>query len=158
MVEQDLETLTLKAWLEQIWNAYRRGVPQFGQHAVLVRCMLHHSTWKRYWDSLVMGRTDHDDGLQKAIVHIHNDVTIISQIQSGSPAGVKALSDLLESRGFDEFAIVHTIGVALSEESYFAREHSEEFNVTRYVENAGKYARELLTRPDLTNRARAMTV
>ena len=79
----------------------------------------------------------------------------ITESELLSPAEVKALSDLLEARGVDEFLIVHTIGVALSEESHYAMEHSEEFNVKRYVENASKYARELPMRPDLT-RGRAM--
>jgi hypothetical protein len=155
MGDQDLQSLTLKAWMERTWIAYRRGVPLFGQDAILIKCMLHHTAWRRYWDSLVTGGADHDEAIQNAIVHIHNDVTVLGQIESGNPAEVKNLSDLLASKGFDEFSIVHTIGVALSEQTYSARERREEFSVARYAENAGVYAKELLARPDLKLKAKA---
>jgi hypothetical protein len=155
MGETDLQNFTLRTWLERTWLAYRRGVPLFGQDAILIKCMLHHSIWRHYWDGLVMGGVDDGEGLRNAMVHIHNDVTVMSQIQAGNPAEVKNLADMLTEKGFDEFAIVHTIGVALSEQHYHAREFGQEFSVSSYTEKAGVYAKQLLARPEYMRRAKA---
>ena len=156
MQELDLGNFTLTTWLGRIWNEYRRGVPQYGHNAILLQCMLHHSMWRTYWDSLAMGdETAVSTVLQNAVVHVNNDALVISQCESGNPAPLKALHDMLEMRGFDKFAIVHTIGVALAEETAYAKEHGEKFNVERYVEITNRYAKELLARPNLARSARA---
>jgi hypothetical protein len=156
MRELEVENFTLTTWLGQIWTDYRRGVPQFGQNAVLLRCMLHHTMWRTYWDALATGdATGMTEVSQNAIIHVNNDAMVISQCKSGNPAALKAIYDMLEIKGFDEFTIIHTIGVALVEETAYAKEHGEKFNVVRYVEIANRYAKELLARPNLARSAKA---
>ena len=140
-------------WTLQIWNDHRRGVRLQGHHASIAYCLQQHKEWWNDWEHAHDG--SHDHSITTRLIHIHNDAAIKTQIEAGQPQAVKTFYDSLVQRGFTEFETIHTLGVALSEENGYAREHGEPVSLDRFVERADRYVKEALSRPHLTRMAKA---
>jgi hypothetical protein len=153
MREEKMQNLTLLAWTLEIWSDYRRGIPVQGHHAVIAQCMEQHREWWNDWDSA--HGTDHDHSITNRLLHIHNDAAVKTQIETGAPKEVKTFYEALREKGFTEFESIHSIGIAMSEENAYAREHNEMFSQQRYVQGADRYVKETLSRPNLTRLTKA---
>jgi uncharacterized protein DUF1841 len=153
MQESKLEGLTLLSWTLQVWRDYRRGVPLTGQHAAIAHCLQNHPEWWSDWETAEYAADER--AITTRLIHIHNDAAIRIQIERESPKEIKTLYETLVQKGFTEFESIHTLAVAFVEESSFAVEHDESFNLQRYVERANSYVKEALSRPNLTRTSKS---
>lgn len=153
MQESRLEGATLLSWTLQIWRDFRRGIPLAGQQAAIAYCLQNHPEWWNDWDSAE--HSGDERLITTRLIHIHNDAAIRLQVERDDPAGVRKLYESLREKSFTEFESIHTLTVAFSEESAFAVENNDTFNMARYLERAGRYVKEALSRPNLTRASKA---
>ena len=155
MEDSKLQTMTLLTWTLQVWRDHRRGLPLQGQHAAIGYCLQKHPEWWSDWESAENSHHGNDVAITNRLIHIHNDAAIRLQIEREQPVDVKALYDALCEKGFTEFESIHTLAVALTEESAYAAENGDQFTMERYVERARIYVKEALSRPNLTRSAKS---
>jgi hypothetical protein len=153
MQEPKTQNMTLLTYTLQIWSDYRRGLPLTGHNAAIAHCMDYHREWRNDWNS-VQDLND-DRTINSRLIHIHNDATICTQLETGEPAEVKTFHGALLERGLTGFESIHTLGLALSEENDYGREHKETFNRERYIERSDRYVKQAMSRPNLTRLAKA---
>jgi hypothetical protein len=153
MQDSKIHSMTLLTWTLQIWSDHRRGLNLTGHNAAIAYCMEHHPEWRNDWNSVPDSNDDRT--ITNRIIHIHNDAAVLTQLQTGDSAEPKKFHEALLEKGFTEFESIHTLGLALSEERDYGREHKEEFNYERYIERADRYVKQALSRPNLTRLAKA---
>jgi hypothetical protein len=117
--------------------------------------MQHHAEWRAEWDMLDPDAPRTEKGIENRLVHIHNDAVVKLQLDNKQPKELSELYQMLQEKGFDEFESIHTLGLALTEETGFARENNESFNTQRYIERATGYLKQALSRPNLTRTAKS---
>ena len=78
-----------------------------------------------------------------------------AELASATLLTLSVLYQTLRDKGFSEFESIHTLALGLTEETWYARENSETFNMQRYVEKAAEYVKQALSRPNLTRLAKA---
>ena len=152
--ESNLQGMTLGSWTLEVWRDHRRGQPLTGHSAAMARSLQHHKEWWTDWTGLEMKMVPEHDLLNR-LIHVQNDAVIMLQLDSGQPGEVKTLFEALTEKGFNEFESIHTLALAYMEEMAHAREHSETFDLVRYIERAGRFTKEALSRPNLARAAKA---
>ncbi len=86
------------------------------------------------------------EGPVNPLLHVMLDATVKRLIDGEDPKEVKQIYNLLRSNGFDEFDAIHTILYAFTEELWQADREGKEFDHSRYVKKARRYAREAIRR------------
>ncbi len=151
MQDSRLQNVTLLSWTLRVWTDFRRGAALTGHEAAIGQCMQHHTEWWSDWEALdATGSGRADISIENRLVHIHHDAAVKLQLENKQPPEAAALYDMLLQKGFTEFEAIHTLAVALTEETWYAREHNENFDTARYVERANGYVKQALSRPNMT--------
>ena len=124
-----------------------------GQPAAIAHCLQNHPEWWSDWDTA--DRPDDERAITNRLIHIHNDAAIRIQVERENPKEIKTLYDTLLGKGFTEFESIHTLTVAFTEESSYAVENDETFDLQRYLDRARSYVKEALSRPNLTRSSKS---
>ena len=155
MEDSSLQNLTLAAWTVKIWTDYKRGLPLNGQNAAIAAAMQEHKEWWADWENLARLGPAYEQEVTSRLVHIHSDATIQLQIENGQPKEVRKLHDALIEKGFTQYEAIHTLVLALVDESAYARENGEPFDTARYIERMHRYVQEALSRPNLKRQSKS---
>jgi Domain of unknown function (DUF1841) len=148
-----LQEATLLSFTLNLWRDYRRGVPMSGHNAAIAYAMQHHNEWWAEWDSIDPATARVETWIENHLIHIHNDAAVKTRLDSKEPKELTTLYQMLREKGFDEFESIHTLAVALTEETWLARENNGSFNMKRYVERTVDYVKQALSRPNLARNA-----
>jgi len=154
MQESKLQDVTLLSWTLRVWKDHRRGVPMNSQESAVAYCMQHHTEWWPDWDSIDPAIARADISIENRLIHIHHDAAIRRQLENREVPQVCDLYDQLRQKGFEEFESIHTLVMALAEETWAARENKESFNFERYLERTTDHVKQALSRPNLTRIAK----
>jgi Domain of unknown function (DUF1841) len=155
MQESRLQDVTLLSWTLRVWRDDRRGVPMTGHEAAVAYAMQHHTEWWADWDSIDLASSRADVSIENRLIHIHHDAAIRMQLENKAVKQVCELYEMLRQKGFEEFESIHTLVIALTEETWVARENKESFNFERYIERTTNNVKQTLSRPNLTRIAKA---
>lgn len=155
MNETRLQNATLLSWTLQVYKDFKLGLAQSSLEAALARSMQTHKEWWPDWEAFDRGAGVEDSTTTSRLIHIHHDAKVLTQVEQSDPKEVRGFYDALREKGFTEFESVHTIALGLTEEFAYAREHSEDFNSSRYIERAAAHTRASLARPNMTRIAGA---
>ena len=154
MQDTKLQEATLLSFTLDVWKDYRRGKPMSGHNAAIACAMQHHNEWWAEWDLVDPATARLEIGIENHLIHIHHDAAVKTQLDSKEPKELSVLYQTLREKGFDEFESIHTLALALTEETWFARENNQSLNMQRYLERAADYVKQALSRPNLARSAR----
>jgi len=120
----------------KVWSTYRveGRIELDGDDAPLATAMKLHTNWYEIWDALAAGKIT-DDTLA-VLDHIKRDACVINHVTTGFPEDIRSLYDRLIEKRYAELHAIHTIQVALAEETCRCVEDGKPFDVSRYIELA----------------------
>ena len=138
-------------WAAKVWQSHLQGLLLEGEAVEVAYCMEHHREWWPVWESLATcqdsGITiEGPDGEVNPLLHVHLDATVKRQIDGENPREVKVIYNLLRAKGFDEFAAIHVIDLALTDEIWRVAKEKKDFNESRYIVKTRHYATQAILR------------
>ena len=126
-----------------------------GHSAAIAHAMQHHTEWWAEWDLIHPATARLEIGIENHLIHIHHDAEVKTRLDNKEPKQLSVLYQMLRDKGCDEFESIHTLALALTEETWFTRENNQSFNMDRYVGRAADYVKQTLARPHLVRSAKS---
>ncbi len=144
-IQISLEEQPLAAFAATVWRKSRRGIALSGLDAAMATAMELHTEWWSRWDWLVTGVVDHET--LRHLQHIQEDASVLLQVSAGNPAEVREFYVALVAKGYAHLRAIHTIGLAVTDESARVQNTREDFDVERYLRGARMYVNGMLQSP-----------